>query len=175
MIILAITGKKKSGKTTLIEGLLKMLSCKEGVAVVKHMHHTGAEFDIEGTDTWRVKQAGALAVIGLAPDKLFLNVDARVKLDQAIDIIRLVAPEVKVVLLEGFYDQIKARKDVYRIITVKSIKDAETFIADSRVKPLAVYCRNCDGEKADGVPIYKSISEVVRKVESLLRGDAGST
>jgi molybdopterin-guanine dinucleotide biosynthesis protein B len=175
MIVLAITGKKKSGKTALIEGLLKMLSCKEGVVVVKHIHHTGAEFDVEGTDTWRVKRAGALAVAGLAPDKLFLNADAKVKLDEVIDLLRLVAPQAKVVLLEGFYDQIKTRKDIYRIIVVRSIKDAKILVADSHVKPLAVYCRNCDGKKVDGVPIYKSISEVVKKVESLLRGDAGST
>ncbi len=57
--IIAVCGVKNSGKTTLLEKLVKELS-KRGVktAVIKHDGHDFA-CDIEGTDSYRLFEAGA--------------------------------------------------------------------------------------------------------------------
>ncbi len=171
MIVLAFTGRRKSGKTTLIERLVKILSSEGKVAVVKHVHHTDVEFDVEGTDTWRIKHAGATAVVGLAPNKFFLNADIETDLDSAINLIKLVVPNIRMVLLEGFYDQIKMRKDVYRIIVVKTMEEAEELLADSHTKPLGIYCEDCDEIEVGGIPVFKSPREVAEKIGDLLRGE----
>jgi molybdopterin-guanine dinucleotide biosynthesis adapter protein len=60
--LLGIAGYKNSGKTTLVERLVKEL-CARGyrVSTVKHAHH-GFDVDQEGRDSWRHRQAGAWEV-----------------------------------------------------------------------------------------------------------------
>ena len=57
--ILAISGKKNSGKTTLIEKLIPILE-ERGIrtAIVKHDGHS-FDPDVEGKDTYRLFHAGA--------------------------------------------------------------------------------------------------------------------
>jgi molybdopterin-guanine dinucleotide biosynthesis protein MobB len=63
---LSIVGLSNRGKTTLICGLLQRL-VRRGVkvAVLKHSHKTDLDPGDRGKDTWRYREAGALAV-GLA-------------------------------------------------------------------------------------------------------------
>jgi molybdopterin-guanine dinucleotide biosynthesis protein B len=57
--ILAVSGFKKTGKTLLVEKLVRTLTGKGWrVAVVKHQH-VRVEVDRDGTDTYRFYQAGA--------------------------------------------------------------------------------------------------------------------
>lgn len=61
-IVVAVCGFKNSGKTTFLTHVIPLLLAKGlRVAVVKHAehHHT---FDKEGTDTWRLREAGACGV-----------------------------------------------------------------------------------------------------------------
>jgi molybdopterin-guanine dinucleotide biosynthesis adapter protein len=58
----AIVGYKKTGKTTLIEKLIRELSSRGyRVGTVKHDGHE-FEYDHPHTDTWRMRQAGASVV-----------------------------------------------------------------------------------------------------------------
>lgn len=58
-MILSIVGKSNTGKTTLIEKLVPVLTSKGiKVAVVKHAHK-GFELDVEGKDSDRIFRAGA--------------------------------------------------------------------------------------------------------------------
>jgi hypothetical protein len=62
-MILGFYGHSNSGKTSIIEGLVKRLKVKGyRVAVVKHTAHRGFELDTEGTDSWRFRKAGAVLV-----------------------------------------------------------------------------------------------------------------
>jgi molybdopterin-guanine dinucleotide biosynthesis protein B len=62
MRVFGVTGWKNSGKTTLVEALVRELTRRGWrVATVKHAHH---DFDIdkEGTDSFRHRKAGASEV-----------------------------------------------------------------------------------------------------------------
>jgi molybdopterin-guanine dinucleotide biosynthesis protein B len=62
MRVFGVTGWKNSGKTTLVEALVRELTGRGWrVATVKHAHH---DFDIdkEGTDSFRHRKAGAKEV-----------------------------------------------------------------------------------------------------------------
>jgi molybdopterin-guanine dinucleotide biosynthesis protein B len=60
--VLGVAGWKNSGKTTLVVRLVAELSSRGyRIATVKHAHHE-ADFDREGTDTFRHREAGAFEV-----------------------------------------------------------------------------------------------------------------
>jgi molybdopterin-guanine dinucleotide biosynthesis protein B len=63
----SIVGKSNSGKTTLIEKLIRELK-KRGyrVATIKHNRH-GFDIDHEGKDSWRHKKAGAQITVIASP------------------------------------------------------------------------------------------------------------
>nr|HID14088.1 molybdopterin-guanine dinucleotide biosynthesis protein B [Anaerolineae bacterium] len=69
--VVSIVGRSSSGKTTLLEKLIRELK-RRGyrIAVVKHHYHAGFEFDVPGKDSYRFAQAGADHVIIAAPDKV---------------------------------------------------------------------------------------------------------
>ena len=69
--IIAVVGKKNSGKTTLLVGVAAELA-RRGLRVgsVKHAHHASS-IDQEGTDSWRhFNEGGVRAVLLVADDRL---------------------------------------------------------------------------------------------------------
>jgi formylmethanofuran dehydrogenase subunit E len=117
--VLLVVGYKKVGKTTLIEKLIPELSSRGyRVGTVKH-HHSDypAGVDIEGTDTWRHRQAGASSVALATPTEfaLFRNSDSSSSLDQLISALG----PADIVLVEGFHDVARAKIEVIS----PSIKD----------------------------------------------------
>lgn len=65
--IVSVVGKKKSGKTTLVEALVAEL-VRRGLRVgtIKHGHHF--DLDTPGRDSWRHRAAGSERTVLAAPD-----------------------------------------------------------------------------------------------------------
>ena len=75
MKLISIVGHSGSGKTTLIEKLLPVLNAAGmKVATLKHTHHQ-VPLDTPGKDSWRFKQAGAMASMLVTPQALQLVAD----------------------------------------------------------------------------------------------------
>jgi len=73
--IVSIVGKSDSGKTTLLEKVVRELRSRGWrVATVKHDAHS-FEIDHEGKDSWRHKQAGACMTIISSPSKIAVVTD----------------------------------------------------------------------------------------------------
>ena len=69
----AVCGIKNSGKTTLLEGLIRILTARGlKVAVIKHDGHD-FECDVPGTDSWRFARAGARGVSVYSESQLFIR------------------------------------------------------------------------------------------------------
>jgi molybdopterin-guanine dinucleotide biosynthesis protein B len=66
MRVLSVAGHRNSGKTSLIEALLRAFPASLQVATIKSIHHD-VEFDTEDTDTHRHRTAGADTVVGMTP------------------------------------------------------------------------------------------------------------
>ena len=97
--LIAISGCKNSGKTTLITKLIPKF-CEKGykVATIKHDGHD-FQGDQVGTDTYKHKEAGAYGTAIFSDNKFMI-----IKEDNFIDetyIINLF-PEADIILLEGF-------------------------------------------------------------------------
>ena len=97
--VLAISGVKNSGKTTLITKLLPELK-KRGlrVAVIKHDGHD-FEPDVPGTDSWKYAKAGADGTCVFSAGKYMV-----IKYAPAPSVEELIKtfPGAELILLEGF-------------------------------------------------------------------------
>jgi len=100
--LVAVIGCKKSGKTRLIEELLKVFTQKGyRVGVIKNSHHT-LETDRPGTDSWRLKEAGASRVMLTWPGGAALPHFAIQKSNNPRYLADLCMEDLDLVILEGF-------------------------------------------------------------------------
>jgi len=137
--IIAVFGHRGSGKTTLIERILRDLSSiGYRVAVAKHVHHRDFAVDVEGKDTWRYARAGAKAVAAVSAAKLFIvrEVEDCPELDEVLGIL---AKDVDLVLIEGFRHRAGQRADVHKIVVARSVEEAEELLQGLSEPVIGVY------------------------------------
>jgi len=71
--ILSVVGRSNSGKTTLLEKVIRAFTARgRRVGTVKHHYHGPVTVDVPGKDSWRHRQAGACAVALMSPATLFV-------------------------------------------------------------------------------------------------------
>ena len=98
--VFAISGEKNSGKTTLIEGVVSILTQRGyAVAVIKHDGHA-FEPDVAGTDTRRFYDAGAAGTAVFDGEKCMLVRRRAVNEQQLFEAFR----DVDLILIEGLKD-----------------------------------------------------------------------
>lgn len=135
-IIVAISGVKNSGKTTLIEKLIPILQAKgQRVAVIKHDGHSFSP-DTPGTDSRRFWDQGAAATAVFDGEKA--SVTCRGTID-ATQLIAAFSPLADVILLEGFKSSAYPKIELLRSETSLSPAcDPETCIAYVSDVPLQI-------------------------------------
>ncbi|EJT5935835.1 molybdopterin-guanine dinucleotide biosynthesis protein B [Clostridium perfringens] len=111
-IVNVVASCSNTGKTVLIEGLIKELKNRGyTVATIKHDVH-GFDIDKEGKDTWRHRKAGAEAVIISSRERMALirEVQEEFPLEELIKQVE----DFDFIIVEG-YKKSKYRKlEVYR-------------------------------------------------------------
>jgi len=109
-IISFVAASSNSGKTTLIEKVVRILKGRGlTVAVVKHASK-GFELDRPGKDSWRFREAGADAVLLIGPEGYALQKRSSRVPDQ--DRIRALVGDADIVIREGFKDEPGAKVEV---------------------------------------------------------------
>lgn len=110
--VVSIVGKSDSGKTTLLEKLLREAKRRHWrVATIKHDVH-GFEMDTPGKDTWRHAQAGADMVVISSPDKIAIL--ENVAQDQELDAVMARIRGVDLIFTEGYKRGNKPKIEVFR-------------------------------------------------------------
>jgi molybdopterin-guanine dinucleotide biosynthesis protein B len=158
--VLQIVGYSNSGKTTLIEQLIKYGVTKHSmkIASLKHDSH-GFQIDQEGKDTWRHRQAGAELSLIQSPLGLGINMKqiSEQPLEKLITLIRLLG-SYDAVLIEGF-----KRECFTKIVLIRSEEDFHLIESLSQIKLLLFWNR------ADQVKYqYSSKSGNLPHVESYI-------
>lgn len=126
-VVVAVSGVKNSGKTTFLEHLVAELK-KKGykAAVIKHDGHE-FEPDVEGTDTWKLRKAGAYGTAIFSKGRWMV-----VKEETQMDEKRLAElfPEADFILLEGFkYSAYPKFEIVRKGNSEKSVCEPDTLLA----------------------------------------------
>ncbi len=136
--IITIVGKSNSGKTTLLEKIIALLTDKGyKIGSVKHAHD-GFEMDKEGKDSWRHRKAGAGATLVISKDKV-----AMVKDDATsyIEKMKFYLSDMDIILAEGFKKQALPKIEVFRTDSghneplCMADKNLIAFVTDSNYKP----------------------------------------
>jgi molybdopterin-guanine dinucleotide biosynthesis protein B len=165
MRILFIVGRKKAGKTTLIEKLLSGLKEKGyKLGSIKHTSHDH-QFDREGTDSFRHARAGAETTLILSPHKAALFSESMRKrdLDQLFDFL---FKDCDLIIGEGF------KGSPFPKIEVLGTDAAITPICGLQDKLVAVV-----GAGTTGLPVahfkMDQLEEIIKFVEEkFLKEDA---
>lgn len=110
--VVSIVGRSNSGKTTLVEKLIRELT-ERGyrVATVKHDAHR-FDIDIPGKDSYRHAQAGASPSIISSPEKVAMvkRVEEETPLDEVIE---TYVSDADLVITEGYKRQNKPKIEVF--------------------------------------------------------------
>jgi len=112
--VVSVVGKSKSGKTTFLEKLIRVLSGRGWrVATAKHHPH---EFDIDvpGKDSWRHAHAGAIATMVVSPSQFALMRD--VEHEYTLEELAQLAADAgaDILLTEGFKRVARVRIEISR-------------------------------------------------------------
>jgi len=107
-----IAASSNSGKTTIIEKVVRILK-ERGlrVAVVKHASK-GFELDRPGKDSWRFREAGADAVVLVGPDRMALM--RQIDQEPSVKEIEEIVGNADIVIREGFKRDTVNKIEVFR-------------------------------------------------------------
>jgi len=112
-VVCIVSVRRSRGKTRLIEYLIKEL--KERGIKVATIKHTSEPLDVEGKDTWRHTEAGALEVACITPRELITIRKGDVSLEDGVKALH-VKPDI--ILAEGF-----KRSDKPKILCADSVEE----------------------------------------------------
>lgn len=110
-LIAAVSGVKNSGKTTFLEKLISELTGRGyRVAVIKHDGHE-FQADREGTDTCRMRQAGAYGTCIFSSGQWQVVKEQQdVRAEALVELF----PEADIILLEGMKDSVYPKFELVR-------------------------------------------------------------
>jgi molybdopterin-guanine dinucleotide biosynthesis adapter protein len=131
--IICVVGKKKSGKTTTVVGLVcELVSRGYRVMTAKHGHNF--EIDTAGTDSWRHRrEAGASRVVLASPEKVAVMGDWDEGGEQELEeLVSAYLSDADIVVAEGFRSSSAARIEVFREGTHERAYYGSDSIADAR-------------------------------------------
>jgi molybdopterin-guanine dinucleotide biosynthesis protein MobB len=158
MPVVSIVGKSDSGKTTLVEGLIRELTARGyRVASVKHHVHE-VEVDQPGKDSWRHARAGAVTSMISSPTQ-FVRVQ-RVDRERTLEELVEAAGDVDILITEGF-----KRAGEVRIEVARAARSDELITAAGEAFAVVT---DMPGIVPEGVPVFpldahSSVAEMIER------------
>ena len=136
--VFGIVGWKNSGKTTLVESLVKCIT-DQGyqVSTIKHAHHS-FDIDHEGTDSFRHRKAGAKEVILSSRKRWALINELIGEPEKDFDFLVSSISPTDLILVEGFkeekFNKIEVIKSANKKIPIyKSDNDILAIVSDFQI------------------------------------------
>lgn len=168
MRAVAVVGTKKSGKTTTIENLIRELSQKGyRVAAIKHIPEPDFTIDTPGKDTWRYAKAGAKTIISVAENEVAV-IEKVADLSVSLSTLLRKCRNSDVVFIEGFKKLVASKKNIPKIVVVKSSEEAAKAI--DTFKPILAFSGPYNTENlsfgvpyADGLKTPEKLAAIVEK------------
>ncbi len=133
--IVAIVGRSKTGKTTLIEKLILALKARGyTIGTVKNTFHS-VEFDKPGSDTWRHIKAGSEATVLNSAESIFMvrqkKQDYKLK-----DILKWFGSGYDLILLEGFKESDTPKILIHRkakTLPIRTLSNIQAIATDEKL------------------------------------------
>jgi molybdopterin-guanine dinucleotide biosynthesis adapter protein len=155
--LVAVVGGKHSGKTTVIENLLRQLKTRGyRVGVVKEMARIPT-LDTPATETDRYAKAGAETIVAVPREETVVFIKKRLNLKETL----LYLQGLDYVLLEGF----ESEKTLLKIVAAKTAEEARSFFDDKTIAFSGLIVESkVESVKATefNVPLLSSLSQAAR-------------
>jgi molybdopterin-guanine dinucleotide biosynthesis protein B len=152
IVVSFVAAASNSGKTTLIEKVVRILKARGlRVAVIKHAS-AGFDLDKPGKDSWRFQQAGADAVVLVGPDRMAII--KKIEREPAPREIEKMVPDADIIINEGFKKDAVNRIEVFRHGISGDLPlcmDDASYLALVSDKPYDVAIPRFDLNDANGV------------------------
>lgn len=151
--VIAISGVKNSGKTTFIERLIPCIRRRGWkVAVIKHDGHI-FEPDVPGTDSYRLRQAGADGVAVYCDSRWMI---VREEPGELEDLLRQFS-DVDIILLEGAKASLYPKIELVRgAVSAQPVCDTTTLLALATDTDCSV-----PGVRRIGIGDYERAAELI--------------
>ncbi|ACN13594.1 MobB [Desulforapulum autotrophicum HRM2] len=137
-LTIAIVGKSRSGKTTLLEKIIPILKSRgHKIGVVKHAHR-GFDMDKTGKDSWRHKKAGAASTLVVSDKAIALVKD--IEAPSLKDVVHYLS-DMDLIIVEGFKHERIPKIEIFRTAGGHEnplfIEDPNlvAFITDASLRP----------------------------------------
>lgn len=170
--VVAVVGRKGSGKTTAIEVLVKGL-VERGyrVSVVKHIPKRGFTIDAEGKDTWRFAKSGAKMIVSVSPNEVAVIEKLNTATLSLEDILRRCG-DSDVILIEGLRGLVGVNLNVLKIVAVKSADEALEALKEFRpiIAFTGPYVTDNLNLSIPYVDVMKDRERIVDVVEGAIKG-----
>lgn len=149
----AVVGFKKSGKTTVVEGLVREL-VKRGyrVGTIKHIREEEFSMDTPGKDTWRHARAGASVIVSLAPREVATITKRSANLEEIMSTLQL----LDFVIVEGF----RKSRGMAKIVTPRTAGEVSKLVDDFTIACVGYGKRGLPALKLDQA---KELANIVEK------------
>jgi molybdopterin-guanine dinucleotide biosynthesis protein B len=166
--VIAVVGSKSSGKTTTIEVLTNELT-RRGykIAAIKHIPEPNFTMDREEKDTWRFAKSGAKTIISVASNEIATIEKVNENNFSLKNILKKCAGN-DIVFLEGFRKLVGKKRNIQKIVVVKSEEDA--LEALKYFKPILAFTGpystenlNLEVPYADVLKNPKKLADIVEK------------
>lgn len=158
--MIAISGIKNSGKTTFLENLIPLLINKGlKVGVIKHDGHA-FEGDNQGTDTYRLKKAGALATAIYNEDRYFVLNDKKTSFYQLASQF----DNVDLILCEGLKNS-----NLKKIEIVRSCNSEESVCDPNTLLAIATDCKKDFATKKIALDDYQTAADLILEYLAIIK------
>jgi molybdopterin-guanine dinucleotide biosynthesis protein B len=145
MLIVAVVGHKKSGKTTTTENLIHELT-KRGykVAAIKHVHEPNFTIDTPKKDTYRYAQSGAKTILAISTNEI-ATIEKTQTEDLPLETFLLKCKGNDIVFVEGLKEQVSKKSNIFKISVNKNQDEATS--AQQTYKPILAFSGPYNTEK----------------------------
>lgn len=148
--IIAVVGKKNSGKTTFVAGLVKELTQRGyKVATIKHVAPEVTRDD-EGKDSWKHTQAGSKAV-ALTSDEGIKLMQPFIKSNVLDDAVRWLGDSYDIIIAESFKRSDVPKIEVHRKAAGEPLEDLKRLFAIITDEELDTKVRQYKADEYDKV------------------------
>ena len=151
MKIIAVIGHSKSGKTTLVEKLIKLFK-NEGYAVasVKSIHRENFSLDKNGSNTFVHRKAGAEPVCAITENETAFFFEP-LEMDEILGIFELLKKEI--VIIEGLKEL-----DFPTIVCGKDINDANELSQGKEIICYSGIMANKINNSLNNIPVINTLT-----------------
>ena len=156
--IIAVCGRKNSGKTSLLVKIIeKLAETNRKAAVIKHDGHD-FECDIPETDSYKLKRAGAYGTAVYSENRIFIHKDREA--ERAEELIKLF-PEVEFIFIEGLKTSSYPKIEVVR----KGVSESPISNPEGRFLIVTDYEKEKFEEKTVGFDEIEEILECIEQIK----------